>query len=147
MKVIVNTHPEKPTLLDIQKLEEVCFESFWTVDDFKGQLEHNPFGVFFCIYQDSNLVGYCFSWEIFESCQIVRIAVHPQYRNQGIASLLLEKVEEHARGSECETFSLEVRESNQAAIGLYKKHGLTVMNIKEKYYPNHENALFMMKGL
>ena len=46
-----------------------------------------------------------------------------------------------------ENVTLEVRESNQAAINLYKKNGYEEVVIKKHYYSNGENAIYMVKRL
>jgi ribosomal-protein-alanine N-acetyltransferase len=44
-------------------------------------------------------------------------------------------------------FTLEVRPSNEAAIGLYEKLGFAVMGRRKQYYEdNGEDALILWRG-
>jgi ribosomal-protein-alanine N-acetyltransferase len=79
---------------------------------------------------------------------ILKVAVTPALRGQGIASWLLERcfklsVEHGARSAH-----LEVRPSNRPAVGLYRKLGFEVIGKRPKYYSDtKEDALLMMKIL
>ena len=52
-----------------------------------------------------------------------------------------------AREAQSEFLSLEVRESNQAALKLYEKLGLIPVNVSKNYYPDGENAVVMSMAL
>jgi ribosomal protein S18 acetylase RimI-like enzyme len=54
---------------------------------------------------------------------IANVAVHPDYRNQGIAKKLTKRAIEHARNHRVHALWLHVREHNQAAYNLYLQHG------------------------
>ena len=43
--------------------------------------------------------------------------------------------------------TLEVRDHNVAAIKLYEKHGFKKTILKEGYYTNGDNSLYMIKEL
>jgi ribosomal protein S18 acetylase RimI-like enzyme len=51
------------------------------------------------------------------------IAVHPEFRSQGVGSALLRKAEAIARGSEAARMSLIVEAVNAGALKLYLRHG------------------------
>ena len=72
-------------------------------------------------------------WFIMDECHIGNIAVHPEYRNQGIATKLLNELlrdckKEHGTVN----LLLEVRVSNEPAINLYTKLGYDV--VKQDIY-------------
>ena len=52
-----------------------------------------------------------------------------------------------ARSGGCEYMSLEVRESNTAAIKLYEKLGFVTVNVSKGYYSDNENAIIMTRAL
>ena len=68
-------------------------------------------------------------------------------RSNKLATKLLNKCEEHLKKEKVELFTLEVRESNVAAIKLYEKFGFSKICLKKSYYENGENAIYMMKGV
>ncbi len=51
------------------------------------------------------------------------IAVHPDYRGQGIGKAMLQALILYCQQKQCSGMTLEVRESNGTAIHLYEKMG------------------------
>ena len=74
---------------------------------------------------------------------IVSLAVLPNWRRQGIGSVLMKealKAMSAWRVFEC---FLKVRVSNAPAINLYRKSGFEVIETIHQYYPNGEDAYVM----
>jgi [ribosomal protein S18]-alanine N-acetyltransferase len=76
-----------------------------------------------------------------EEREILNIAVHPPSRRLGIARILMETVLGSARGD----WFLEVRESNAAAINLYKTLGFRAVGRRENYYHGPVEAAIVLK--
>ncbi len=74
-------------------------------------------------YDTIRVAGYISFAVIMEEMHIRKIAVHPQFRMQGIASALVLQAEAHAVKSGASRAVLEVAASNVAAKGLYMKSG------------------------
>lgn len=72
--------------------------------------------------------------------EILNLAVAPAYRRTGIATALLRN--ELARGG---VHFLEVRESNRAALGLYRKVGFVRAGRRADYYRSPAEAAIVMK--
>ena len=85
----------------------------------------------------------------FTSATVMAIGVKPEYRKQGIATSLMKKMEEICRAQEetVEWITLEVRESNEEAIALYKKLGYVYVTKKVAYYEDGEDALYLIRSL
>ena len=78
--------------------------------------------------------------------ELMRIAVLPEYRGRGYSRKLMERLEESARAAGAQELTLEVRESNEAALHLYKSCGFRVEAVRKDYYRNpKENALILWK--
>ena len=73
--------------------------------------------------------------------EIIDIVVLKEYGHMGIATSLLNKALDII--GNCDV-TLEVRQSNIAAISLYKTHGFEIVGIRDKYYKD-ENAYIMKK--
>jgi len=94
------------------------------------------------------VVGYVGFWELGDEGHISTLASHPQYRHQGIASLLLLEVARQAVTLGLHSLTLEVRVSNAAAQALYRKFGFVETGRRLRYYgDNNEDALIMTLSL
>ena len=74
--------------------------------------------------------------------EILNIAVEPSLRRAGIARILMETVLAEGRGM---AWFLEVRESNKAAINLYKTLGFLAAGRRENYYHEPVEAAIVMR--
>ena len=93
-------------------------------------------------YEDNNLIGFIHVSKSYETLDIVNVVVDTSKRNMGIGSKLVEYVSNIF--NDVDNLMLEVRESNQVAINLYKKCGFEEINWRKKYYGN-EDAIIMKK--
>ena len=73
--------------------------------------------------------------------EVLNIAVERSARQKGVARILMETVLAGRRG----TWFLEVRESNEAAINLYKTLGFLAVGRREIYYHNPLEAAIVMR--
>lgn len=73
--------------------------------------------------------------------------MHPAYRRQGFAQVLLHRLLVIARQRGLAWATLEVRVSNSAAIALYQRFGFQVAGRRCRYYPDtQEDALILWRG-
>lgn len=90
------------------------------------------------------IVGYIGYWLIEDEVHISTIAVHPQWRGQGVGDRLLRAALTHAAEADAVLVTLEVRTSNMVAQNLYRKYGFEAVSRRKRYYrDNHEDALIM----
>jgi len=54
------------------------------------------------------------------------LAVHPEHRGRGLGRRLMERAEELLGGLGCAKVNLQVRSSNEEAIGFYRRIGYSV---------------------
>ena len=134
----------------VKLIEDECFVEPWKESDLEYELHDNPINKFFVALDGEKVVGFIDFMITFNSATISQVAVTKEYREQGIASKLLEKMYESLPTSGediVEFITLEVRESNLPARSLYLKHGFEEVVIKKAYYPNGENAVYMLKRM
>ena len=79
-----------------------------------------------------------------DTAEIESLAVDPEYRRQGVATILLVKLLGAVRKRGATFIILEVRPSNKAAIALYKDFGFQIVE-REKDYYSDEDAWIMAK--
>lgn len=131
---------------DLVSLEEKCFSTPWTKQMFLGDLKSEHTCYFGAFNDKDDLIGYIGMWCMGDTGEITNVAVNPEYRKIGIASMLLEKLVEYGCNKGLEFLNLEVRESNIPAINLYEKFDFKRVGLRKNYYKNPmENALLMTK--
>ena len=137
-------------LLDeVISLEQICFpDDPWGRLSFENELS-NPLSVFLIAKDEDtgNVIGYGGVWLMYDAGNITNIAVHPQYRREGIGRNILALLTDICMEKRMDTITLEVRESNLPARALYEAEGFSVCGIRKKYYQGKEDALIMTKEL
>lgn len=147
----MKTNIRKAKISDLEAIKEIEDESFikpFTKEDLLYEISQNPVSNFLVLEKDGLVVGFIDYWVTFDSATIDQIAVKKSERNQGFAKILLEKsINDLKELGEVSFFTLEVRASNEPAINLYKSFDFQKVTIKEKYYDDGEDAIYMVKGL
>ena len=92
------------------------------------------------------IVGIGCFWTILEEAHITLLAIHPDYHRQGLGQLLLVKLLQNAFQQKLERATLEVKETNQAALSLYEKFGFKRAGRRKGYYQQGEDALILWRG-
>lgn len=143
-KIILRLVNLEKDIQAIYQLEQNSFDSeAFDLDDF---LYFYRIGAktFWVAYDDAQLAGYVIANIKGEEGYIPSIAIHPYYRRRGLAERLMRQVMTDIEKDKNATYiRLHVRESNQAAIALYKKLGFIIKDSEEDYYPDHEAAYRM----
>lgn len=130
---------------DIYTVKQACFDDDMRISNLKYSVD-GKFGFLFGAFDGKKAVGFINGTCIADEIEIDHVCVLPKYRHRHIGDRLIDFVLEKF-GSEKSNFFLEVRESNTAAINLYKKHGFKQYGIRRNYYKNPvENAYLLMKG-
>ena len=90
------------------------------------------------------IAGWIVTWHVPpDELHILELAVHPTYRRQGVANSLLAAALGKENRRDAALVLLEVRVSNDAAIGLYEKIGFKAVGRRKKFYSDGESALLM----
>jgi ribosomal-protein-alanine N-acetyltransferase len=77
--------------------------------------------------------------------QILRLAVLPDWRKQGLAKFMLEQLEILAESANLESLWLEVNSANKAATELYYKQGYQETGIRKNYFINPLGDALLLK--
>ena len=99
--------------------------------------------VYFVALDGDKVVGYAGAWNTGTDYSIISVAVSGEYRKNGIAVRLLNRLVADAKKKEIYSVSLEVSEKNIPAINLYKKLGFITTNVRKSYYKNNTAAYIM----
>lgn len=130
----------------VTELEEASFSMPWRKQDFLDILS-NESRIYLVAMAENKVLGGCMLTDIVGEGDISNVAVWQEYRGQGIATKLLEEVMRigtYERG--ITAYTLEVRQSNETAIALYKKVGFLEEGIRPNFYDKpKEHAVIMWK--
>ena len=125
----------------VAAIEKRCFSNPWSETAVNAELENHCSEIYIALV-DGTAAGYANIYTVLDEMDIVRVAVLPEYRRQGIAAEILKTVLAEKQG----TVYLDVRESNHPAISLYKSLGFVDTGVRKNYYTNPtENAILMMR--
>ncbi len=128
---------------ELALLDKECFSVPWSESSFFKEAS-NPLAEYIIARIDDKIVGYAGFWSVSGEGQITNIAVLKEYRRNKIAYKMLSALIDRAKELKLETLSLEVRESNIAAINLYLGMSFEKVGTRKKYYKNPtENAVLM----
>lgn len=136
---------QESDLVQVASIEKANFSVPWSVESFRESisLEHT---IYLVAEEEGNIMGYCGMYRVFNEGEIVNVAVAEAHRRKSVASRLLEQLFTQSEELQVDNFFLEVRESNQPAIQLYKKFGFSEAGIRKDFYEKpRENAIFMWK--
>ena len=129
----------------IAELEKLCFNDPWSVNSIATELD-NRLSLWLVAVEDDRVIGYVGSQTVMGETDMMNIAIHPDYRKQGIASQLICELTGELKLNGSRSLMLEVRTSNHAAKSLYEKMGFETVGLRKNYYRNpREDALILRK--
>ena len=124
----------------VLQIDQLSFPQPWPESSYRFELTTNQASILL----DDRLVGYVGCWLLVDEVHISTLAVHPDFRQRGVARHLLKSVLQQAASSGAELATLEVRISNHAAIELYESFGFIINGRRPHYYrDNQEDAHIM----
>lgn len=135
----------------IMELENLCFVDPWKKENVMYEMHENPVSNFWVIELEEktqnikSVVGFCDYWNTFDSATIAQIAVHPTLQRKQLGSAMMDEIINDCFAKKVQTLTLEVRASNEKAINFYLKHGFKKELLKEKYYKDGEDAVYMIR--
>ena len=143
MQKIVIEIMKDDDIANIVEVETKSFEIPWSKESFENELK-NKLALYLVAKVDEKAVGYIVVWKIFDEGHITNVAVHPDFRGQGLARALISELLSLCRKDGIVSFTLEVRESNIVAQKLYKSFGFVESGKRKGYYSdNNEDAIIM----
>ena len=150
------------------ELDRLCFGGLWAIEGYRRELD-NPnsdlLGLWLRETADCEsgqnradqgapplqirpiLIGVGCLWAILEEAHIIMLAIHPSFQRQGLGQALLWALLKSACDRQLERSTLEVRDSNLAAVSLYNKFGFKEAGRRKRYYEDTgEDALVMWRS-
>lgn len=132
----------------VYRIEKTSFPQPWPFAAFEGFLGEPGFLV---ATVDGRVVGYVVADTVPNAGRtlghVKDIAVHPDYRGRGIGAQLLGSALTVMREKRASHVKLEVRESNDSAIRLYRRFGFQFRRTLPRYYDDGEDAYVLVSEL
>lgn len=131
---------------EVADLERICFSTPWSRNMLAEELDNACSAFLVALDDDDSVVGYAGLLVIADEGYITNIAVRPESRRGGVAGQLLDVFLNFAEANQLAFLTLEVRESNYAAIALYGSRGFRSAGRRKNYYEHpKEDAIIMTR--
>lgn len=128
----------------LASIEQNIFGTCWHPEVLKEKINKGEF-LYWIFNKNNNIVGYLGIQKSLDELQILGIGILEEYRNTGLAKKLTAELIRFFKNSYQNKVILEVRESNIAAINLYKSVGFSQYGKRENYYKNEDAILFELE--
>ncbi|MGM9660296.1 MAG: ribosomal protein S18-alanine N-acetyltransferase [Faecousia sp.] len=129
----------------VAALEKLCFSDPWSERSVASELD-NELSLWLIAEEGETVLGYVGSQTVLDETDMMNVAVHPDYRRQGLAAALICELVSRLKMRCSRCLKLEVRASNAPAIALYETLGFTQLGLRRNYYRNpKEDALILGK--
>lgn len=128
-------------LPSVLAIERRAFPTPWSLAMFVLELS-KPSGICLAATSPEGLVGYLVCSRYADVWHLMNVAVAPERRRGGTATILINEL--LSRAGEDARYTLEVRTSNAGAIAMYRRFGFRPAGTRPRYYhDNGEDALIM----
>ena len=133
-------------IAEILAIEQSSFKHPWSRGSLAGEFS-DPLSTIIIARSSCQTITYGYSCYrvIYPESELLRIAVNPELRGRGIGRSLLDECLRRLQLLQIKTIYLEVSESNQEAIALYKKRGFWVSGRRSGYYDNGATAALLLQ--
>lgn len=126
----------------IVDMEQAYFSDAMRLNVLKDSLGND---LFLVLRHSNEVIGYILCQCILDEMEILRIAVHPEYRQKGYGRMLFDAARKVACTQGVNQCFLEVRESNSSAISLYKSVGFEQYGRRSRFYRQPDEDALLMK--
>ena len=130
-------------LAALATLEAASFSVPWNEAALAGHLRAS-YTLSLLLLEEDRPVGYLLAGFSPPEGELYRVAVLPEARRRGYGRRLLEAFFREAEKRDVYSLYLEVRESNEAAIALYRSAGFRPVFLRENYYREPTEAALVM---
>lgn len=128
----------------IAALEEICFSTPWSENAILHEVT-NPISYWLVAVENGQVLGYVGSQYGYGEADMMNLAVVPNFRNRGIGQQLVTELISHLADLDVKSLTLEVRQSNAAAISLYEKMGFQQVGLRPNYYQKPKEAALILR--
>lgn len=140
---------EQLTRRDLPAILRIAEEgglSCWSYESYLGELERED-AVKIVSRVDNRLTGFLIARliTISNEAEIYNIAVEKKYRGRGLGKILVKHFIDLCKSKDIENIWLEVRESNEAALYLYRQNGFLMAGKRKGFYKLPDDDALLLK--
>ncbi len=125
-------------------LEKQCFSMPWSENAIISELS-NPISLWIVAAEQDRIFGYIGCQYGFGEADMMNLAVDPNFRGKGIGEGLVLALIEMLKGVSVNSLTLDVRQSNDPAVCLYKKLGFEQVGVRPNYYQKPKEAALILR--
>ena len=130
-------------LPQVVAIERRAFTTPWSLAMFVLELS-KPSGICLAALDGRRVVGYLICSRYDTVWHIMNVAVEPALQGNGVGTAMIGRLLSETAPED--RFTLEVRQSNDAAIRLYERLGFRSAGLRRRYYQdNGEDAVIMWR--
>lgn len=127
------------------EIERQSFPAPWSTAMFVLELSKAG-NICLAASEDGVLTGYLVAARYAQIWHVMNVSVEPMKRRRGVGTALLQELFRLADGERTH-YTLEVRVSNDGAIGMYERCGFRSAGVRPGYYADtREDALIMWRS-
>ncbi|HBB71088.1 MAG TPA: ribosomal-protein-alanine N-acetyltransferase [Ruminococcus sp.] len=143
----INAGEDNDVYEALSVLDKACVGADgWSAESFRSECAKEN-GIVLAAFEDGVPAGLLSGYTAVGEADITSVAVAPAYRRMGIARRLVADFEA-LLPEDTENIYLEVRESNEGAIALYRNCGFEKLSVRRRFYSApEEDALVMTKTI
>lgn len=131
-------------LRSVVRIESFGEHRGWSTGLFLSELRRADDRVYRVARIGTTVVGFGGLLLVDPDAHVTTLGVDPQWQRRGVGAHLMLVLIREAVTLGAENLTLEVRASNEAALGLYRSFGLAPAGIRKSYYEDTgEDALIM----
>ncbi len=117
-------------------VEAALHASPWSAVNFRDSLAAGH--ACWTFWEGVEPVAYAIVMHVLDEAHLLDITVAGAHQGRGVGGAVLAFLFDEVRRNGASQFFLEVRESNQAAAGLYRSRGFEAIGRRKGYYPGRE---------
>jgi len=122
---------------DLPILSQIHSESFrqgWSDGELGKLISNDTYTCLIARISTSKPVGFILYRNVLDEAEIITIATSSSARRSGVGRKLLQASIRNLQFARAKKYFLEVDETNQPAVNLYKKHAFQIVGKREGYY-------------
>jgi ribosomal-protein-alanine N-acetyltransferase len=127
-------------LRGVLRIEDRVYPKPWTTGLFLSELAQGDTRTYLVAKVGDRVAGYGGLMYVLPDAHITTLAVDPARQRSGVATHLLLAMCRDAVQRGATALTLEVRASNEAAQGLYRRFGFVPAGARKAYYPADANG-------